>query len=54
VIHLSADATQADGAARMPGTVASQEEQARTNTTYKARVRLDGQVLAGPGACRWR
>jgi HlyD family secretion protein len=49
VIHLSADATQADGAARMPGTAASQEEQARINTTYKARVRLDGQVLAGPG-----
>ena len=48
VVHLSADAIEADGTGRKLGGVASPEELARTNTTYKARVQLDSQVLAGP------
>lgn len=48
VIRLSADATQAEGAARMPGAAASPEELARMDTTYKVRVRLDQQVLKHP------
>ena len=49
VVHLSADALEADGLGRKLGSVASPEELARAGTTYKARVELDSQVLAGPG-----
>jgi HlyD family secretion protein len=48
VVHLSADALDADGTGRKLGSVASPEELARSSTTYKARVQLDSQVLAGP------
>jgi hemolysin D len=48
VVHLSADALEADGTGRKLGSVASPEELARTGSTYKARVQLDSQVLAGP------
>lgn len=48
VVHVSADALEADGLGRKLGSVASPEELARTGTTYKARVQLDRQVLNGP------
>lgn len=50
VVHVSADALEADGTGRKLGSVASPEELARTSTTYKARVQLDEQMLARPGA----
>lgn len=48
VVHLSADALESDGTGRKLGAAASPEELARTGTTYKARVQLDSQILAGP------
>ncbi len=50
VVHVSVDANDVDGTGRKLGSVASPDELARTGTSYKARVELDSQVLAGPAA----
>jgi hemolysin D len=48
VIHVSADATEAKGASPASGTTSGKEEPAPSIASYKARIRLDQQVLKDP------
>jgi hemolysin D len=48
VIHVSADATEADPRKASAGIGADAEQAAPATSTYKARLQLDRQTLAGP------